>query len=78
MDAAPVCAACHTPLQRGVTLDRGYNDRYHVSEWVEGVPEPGFWQGGFRLSILGGAGNDRAAAHNGISAPCPKATSSRT
>ena len=45
MDAAPVCAACHTPLQRGVTLDRGYNDRYHVSEWVEGVPEPGFWQG---------------------------------
>ena len=45
MDAAPVCAACHTPLQRGVTLDRGYNDRYHVSEWVEGVPEPGFWPG---------------------------------
>ena len=45
MDAAPVCAACHTPLQRGVTLDRGYNDRYHVSEWVEGVPEPGFWRG---------------------------------
>ena len=36
MDAAPVCAACHTPLQRGGT---------HVSEWVEGVPEPGFWQG---------------------------------
>ena len=40
--AAPVCAACRVPLQRGFMLDLGYNDQARAAEWVEGAPQPSF------------------------------------
>ena len=43
--AAPVCSACQQPLQPGFLLDRGYHDPARVAEWIEGAPQPSFWQG---------------------------------
>ena len=43
--AAPLCAACRVPLQRGFMLDLGYNDQARAAEWVEGAPQPSFWRG---------------------------------
>ena len=43
--APPMCAACQAPMAPGFLLDRGYNDQGRVAEWIEGAPDPSFWQG---------------------------------
>ena len=47
MSKQPVsdCSKCHGPMQIGYLLERGHGDRRAAAAWVEGEPEPSFWQG---------------------------------
>lgn len=38
------CPKCQSKMTEGFIVDQGYGRRF-VSQWVEGVPEIGFWMG---------------------------------
>ena len=40
-----VCPKCHDAMQIGYLLERGHGDRRAAAAWIEGEPEPSFWQG---------------------------------
>ena len=47
MSKQPVsdCSKCHGSMQIGYLLERGHGDRRATTAWIEGEPEPSFWQG---------------------------------
>ena len=44
------CPRCSRRMHPGFLLEKGNNDRMHVTQWVEGLPEKSFWSG---LAIKG-------------------------
>lgn len=44
-DAKPTCPMCKESMEKGFVLDRGHANRPQPASWVEGEPEPSFWQG---------------------------------
>lgn len=39
------CSKCDGRMEKGFIADRKDDDRFAVTDWVEGKPEKSFWQG---------------------------------
>ena len=39
------CIRCQSTMSEGFLIDRGHMNSKRVGEWVDGVPEWGFWTG---------------------------------